>query len=57
MGEISIPMASSKLVKKTEWVFNEKKEKWQRKSPRTKDELYRQMLKVCAKTGSDSVTS
>ena len=48
VGEVSIPVAFE-LVKKTEWVFNEKKEKWQRKSPRTKNELYRQMLRACAK--------
>jgi hypothetical protein len=48
VGDISIPVAFE-LVKKTEWVFNEKKEKWQRKSPRTKNELYRQMLKACQK--------
>jgi hypothetical protein len=48
VGEVSIPVAFE-LVKKTQLVFNEKKEKWQRKSPRTKNELYRQMLKVCAK--------
>jgi hypothetical protein len=35
------------MVKKTEWVFNEKRKKWQRKSPRTKNEHYRLMLAAC----------
>jgi DDE superfamily endonuclease len=48
MGDISIPV-TFELVKKTEWVFNEKKKKWQRKSPQTKNQLYRQMLKACIK--------
>ena len=48
VGDVSIPVAFE-LVKKTEWIFNEKKEKWQRKSPQTKNELYRQMLKACQK--------
>ena len=48
VGEISIPVAFE-LVKKTEWVFNKKKKRWQRKSPRTKNELYRQMLEACQK--------
>jgi hypothetical protein len=48
VGEVSIPVAFE-LVKKTEWSFNEKKEKWQRKSPLTKNELYRRMLAGCAK--------
>jgi hypothetical protein len=48
VGDVSIPVAFE-LVKKTEWVFNEKKDRWQRKSPRTKNELYRQMLKACQK--------
>jgi len=48
VGEVSIPVAFE-LVKKTEWAFNEKKERWQRKSPRTKNELYRQMLEACQK--------
>lgn len=46
VGDASIPVAFE-LVKKTRWVFNEKKEKWQRKSPQTKNELYRRMLKAC----------
>lgn len=38
------------MVKKSEWVFDEKKEKkWRRKSPQTKNELYREMLGACAK--------
>lgn len=48
VGDASIPVAFE-LIKKTEWVFNEKKGRWQRKSPQTKNDLYRQMLKVCAK--------
>jgi hypothetical protein len=48
VGETSIPVAFE-LVKKTEWVFNEKKQRWQRKSPRTRNELYRRMLKACQK--------
>jgi|SRR5215210_364104 len=48
VGDVSIPVAFE-LVKKTRWVFNEKKNRWQRKSPRTKNELYRQMLKACIK--------
>jgi hypothetical protein len=35
------------LVKKSEWVFNDKREKFQRKSPQTKNELYRKMLSAC----------
>src|SRR3954452_3282846 len=46
--DLCIPVAFE-LVKKTEWVFNKKKDRWQRKSPQTKNELYRQMLKACAK--------
>jgi hypothetical protein len=37
------------LVKKTEWAFNEKKGRWQRKSLKTKNEHYRKMLAACAK--------
>jgi hypothetical protein len=48
VGDVSIPVAFE-LVNKTEWVFNEKKEKWQRKSPQTKNELYRRMLDACQK--------
>ena len=46
--DASIPVAFE-LVKKTEWVFNEKKRRWQRKSPQSKNELYRRMLGACAK--------
>lgn len=46
VGEASIPVAFE-LVKKSEWVFSEDKERWQRKSPLTKNELYRRMLKAC----------
>jgi hypothetical protein len=48
VGGVSIPVAFE-LVKKTEWVFNEKNKRWQRKSSRTKNELYRRMLEACAK--------
>jgi hypothetical protein len=44
--EASIPVAFE-LVKKSEWVFNDKREKFQRKSPKTKNELYRRMLWAC----------
>src|SRR3954471_2208524 len=47
-GDLCVPVAFE-LVKKSEWVFNKKKDRWQRKSPRTKNELYRQMLKACTK--------
>ncbi len=46
VGEASVPVAFE-LVKKTQWAFNEKKEKWQRKSPTTKNEHYRKMLSAC----------
>ncbi len=45
-SEASIPVAFE-LVKKSEWVFNDKRKKFQRKSPRTKNELYREMLSAC----------
>jgi hypothetical protein len=48
VGEASVPVAFE-LVKKTEWVFDKKKQKWQRKSPTTKNEHYRQMLSACLK--------
>jgi hypothetical protein len=48
VGEASVPVAFE-LVKKTEWVFNEKKERWQRKSLKTKNEHYREMLSACVK--------
>lgn len=48
VGEMSVPVAFE-LVKKTEWAFNEKKGGWQRKSPLSKNELYREMLKACQK--------
>ena len=53
VGDASIPVAFE-LVKKTEWVFNEKKGRWQRKSPETKNELYRRMLEACAKNRIES---
>jgi len=48
VGDLSVPVAFES-VKKTEWVFNEKKDGWQRKSPLTKNEHYRRMLGACAK--------
>jgi hypothetical protein len=48
VGDASIPVAFE-LVKKTEWAFNEKKGRWQRKSSQTKNDLYRLMLEVCVK--------
>ena len=35
------------LVKKSEWIFDQKKEKWRRRSPETKNEAYRRMLSAC----------
>jgi len=46
VGEVCVPVAFE-LVKKSEWAFNDKPEKWQRKSPQTKNELYRGMLSAC----------
>jgi hypothetical protein len=46
VGEASIPVAFE-LVKKSKWVLNEDKDRWQRKSPQTKNELYRRMLEAC----------
>jgi hypothetical protein len=46
IDDVSIPVAFE-MVKKSEWVFNEKRKKWQRKSPRTKNEHYRRMLWAC----------
>jgi hypothetical protein len=46
VGEASIPVAFE-LVKKSEWIFNDKRKKWQRKSPQTKNEMYRRMLSAC----------
>src|ERR687889_660704 len=34
-------------TKKSEWIFDEKKEKWRRRSPETKNEAYRRMLSAC----------
>ena len=48
VGDLSIPVAFE-LVNKSEWVFNNKKDRWQRKSPLTKNEHYRRMLEACAK--------
>ncbi len=48
VGEASVPVAFE-LLKKTEWAFDEKKEKWRRKSPTTKNEHYRKMLSACVK--------
>jgi DDE superfamily endonuclease len=46
VGDLSIPVAFE-LIKKSEWVFNEKKHRWQRKSPLSKNEHYRRMLSAC----------
>jgi hypothetical protein len=51
VAEASIPVAFE-LLKKTEWVFNEKKERFQRRSPTTKNEHYRKMLGAGAKNNS-----
>ncbi len=48
VGEASVPVAFE-LVKKTEWVFDQKKRKCQRKSPTTKNKHYREMLSACVK--------
>ena len=48
VGDASVPVAFE-LVKKSEWVFNEKKGRWQRKSPTSKNEHYRRMLSACMK--------
>jgi hypothetical protein len=45
-GEVCVPVAFE-LVKKSGWVFDGKKEKWRRKSLKTKNELYRGMLSAC----------
>src|SRR5215208_5326802 len=41
-----VPVAFE-LVKKSEWIFEEKKQKWRRRSPETKNEAYRRMLSAC----------
>ncbi len=48
VGDLSIPVAFE-LIEKSEWVFNELKGRWQRKSPLSKNEHYRRMLAACAK--------
>jgi hypothetical protein len=48
VGDLSIPVAFE-LIEKSEWVFNEKKGRWQRKSPLSKNEHYRRMLAACGK--------
>lgn len=45
-GEVCVPVAFE-LVKKSGWIFDEKKGKWRRKSLKTKNELYRGMLSAC----------
>jgi hypothetical protein len=35
------------LVNKSEWIFEEKKQKWRRRSLETKNEAYRRMLSAC----------
>ena len=44
--DVSVPVAFE-LVRKSGWVFDGKKEKWRRKSLKTKNELYREMLSAC----------
>jgi len=46
VGGVSIPVAFD-LVEKSEWVFDGKKERWRRRSPRTKNGMYREMLSAC----------
>ncbi len=46
VDDVSIPVAFE-LIKKSEWVFNEKKNRWQRKSPLSRNEHYRRMLAAC----------
>jgi hypothetical protein len=46
--EVSVPVAFE-LVNKSGWVFDQKKRKWKRKSLKTKNELYREMLSACYK--------
>src|SRR5215218_3538000 len=41
-----VPVACE-LVKKSEWIFDQKKEKWRRRSPETENEAYRRMLSAC----------
>src|SRR5215204_614781 len=41
-----VPVAFE-LVKKSEWIFDKKKQKWRRRSPETKNEAYRRMLSAC----------
>jgi hypothetical protein len=41
-----VPVAFE-LVKKSEWIFEKKKQKWRRRSPETKNEAYRRMLSAC----------
>ena len=45
-GDVSVPVAFE-LVRKSGWVLDGKKEKWRRKSLKTKNELYREMLSAC----------
>ena len=41
-----VPVAFE-LVKKSEWIFEKKKQKWRRRSTETKNEAYRRMLSAC----------
>jgi len=50
VGQLSIPVAFE-LVQKSQWVYNAKKHRWQRKSPSTKNEHYRAMLRACQGNG------
>lgn len=45
-GDVSVPVAFE-LVKKSGWVFEAKKERWRRKTLKTKNELYCGMLSAC----------
>jgi len=46
VGGASVPVAFE-FVKKSVWVFDKKKGEWKRRSPRTKNEMYRAMLSAC----------
>ena len=54
-GDASPPGAcfpvAFELVNKSEWIFDQKKEKWRRRSPETKNEAYRRMLSACKDNG------
>jgi hypothetical protein len=52
VGDASIPV-TFQLVKKTQWAYDKKKGKWHTKSAKTKNELYRRMLRACKKNRID----